>query len=115
MSAAVKVVDITGKTPVSASAQLLDQTARLQSLSNALDKLKGEVSEHVISQHPGAKISSDFATFPISSFVKAKEEKQGGTVFVGRVAIPCAKGQEQVHRLVLSQQHLQQVHRLLMT
>ncbi|CAB1351444.1 unnamed protein product [Coregonus sp. 'balchen'] len=115
MSAAVKVVDITGKTPVSASAQLLDQTARLQSLSNALDKLKGEVSEHVVSQHPGAKISSDFATFPISSFVKAKEEKQGGTVFVGRVAIPCAKGQEQVHRLVLSQQHLQQVHRLLMT
>ncbi|XP_045577781.1 dynactin subunit 1 isoform X4 [Salmo salar] len=120
MSAAVKVVDITGKTPggrdvVSASAQLLDQTARLQSLSDALDKLKGEVSEHVVSQQPGAKVSSDFATFPISSFVKAKEEKQGGTVFIGRVAIPCAKGQEQVHRLVLSQQHLQQVHRLLMT
>uniref|UniRef100_A0A673XEN8 Dynactin subunit 1 n=1 Tax=Salmo trutta TaxID=8032 RepID=A0A673XEN8_SALTR len=117
MSAAVKVVDITGKTPggMSASAQLLDQTARLQSLSDALDKLKGEVSEHVVSQQPGAKVSSDFATFPISSFVKAKEEKQGGTVFIGRVAIPCAKGQEQVHRLVLSQQHLQQVHRLLMT
>ncbi|XP_041724290.1 dynactin subunit 1 isoform X5 [Coregonus clupeaformis] len=115
MTATVKVVDITGKTPVSASAQLLDQTARLQSLSDALDKLKGEVSEHVVSQQPGAKVSSDFATFPISSFVKAKEEKQGGTVFVGRVAIPCAKGQEQVHRLVLSQQHLQQVHRLLLT
>uniref|UniRef100_A0A673X036 Dynactin subunit 1 n=1 Tax=Salmo trutta TaxID=8032 RepID=A0A673X036_SALTR len=113
MTATVKVVDITGKTPVSASAQLLDQTARLQSLSDALDKLKGEVAEHVVSQQPGAKVSSDFATFPISSFVKAKEEKQGGTVFVGRVAIPCAKGQEQVHRLVLSQQHLQQVHRLL--
>ncbi|XP_038831666.1 dynactin subunit 1-like isoform X3 [Salvelinus namaycush] len=110
MTATVKVVDITGKTPVSASAQLLDQTARLQSLSDALDKLKGEVAEHVVSQQPGAKVSSDFATFPISSFVKAKE---GGTVFVGRVAIPCAKGQEQVHRLVLSQQHLQQVHRLL--
>uniref|UniRef100_A0A4W5RYB2 Dynactin subunit 1 n=1 Tax=Hucho hucho TaxID=62062 RepID=A0A4W5RYB2_9TELE len=113
MTATVKVVDITGKTPVSASAQLLDQMARLQSLSDALDKLKGEVAEHVVSQKPGAKVSSDFATFPISSFIKAKEEKQGGTVFVGRVAIPCAKGQEQVHRLVLSQQHLQQVHRLL--
>lgn len=46
---------------------------------------------------------------------KAKEEKQGGTVFVGRVAIPCTPGQEQVHRLVLSQQQLQQVHHLLMT
>ncbi|XP_029944150.1 dynactin subunit 1-like isoform X2 [Salarias fasciatus] len=114
LSAEVKVVDITGKTAVSASAQLLEQTARLQSLSDALDKLKGEVAEHVVSYHPGAKATSDFATFPVSSFVKAKDEKQGGTVFVGRVAIPCTRGQEQVHRLVLSQQQLQQVHRLLM-
>ncbi|XP_044039418.1 dynactin subunit 1-like isoform X4 [Siniperca chuatsi] len=114
LSAEVKVVDVTGKTAVSASAQLLEQTARLQNLSNALDKLKGEVAEHVVSYQPGAKASSDFATFPVSSFVKAKEEKQGGTVFVGRVAIPCTRGQEQVHRLVLSQQQLQQVHRLLM-
>ncbi|KAM9426789.1 dynactin subunit 1-like isoform 2-T2 [Pholidichthys leucotaenia] len=114
LSAEVKVVDITGKTAVSASAQLLEQTARLQNLSEALDKLKGEVAEHVVSHQPGAKASSDFATFPVSSFVKAKEEKQGGTVFVGRVAIPCTHGQEQVHRLVLSQQQLQQVHCLLM-
>eukprot|EP00064_Thunnus_orientalis_P012391 superscaffoldBa00001894_g12426 len=114
LSSEVKVVDITGKTTVSASAQLLEQTARLQNLSDALDKLKGEVAEHVVSYQPGAKASSDFATFPVSSFVKAKEEKQGGTVFVGRVAIPCTHGQEQVHRLVLSQQQLQKVHRLLM-
>ncbi|XP_047458820.1 dynactin subunit 1-like isoform X2 [Mugil cephalus] len=114
LSAEVKVVDITGKTAVSASAQLLEQTARLQNLSDALDKLQGEVAEHVVSHQPGAKASSDFATFPVSSFVKAKEEKQGGTVFVGRVAIPCTRGQEQVHRLVLSQQQLQKVHRLLM-
>ncbi|XP_061524550.1 dynactin subunit 1a isoform X1 [Phycodurus eques] len=114
LSAEVKVVDITGKTSVSASAQLLEQTARLHNLSNALAKLKGEVAEHVVSHQPGAKAASDFATFPVSSFVKAKEEKKGGTVFVGRVAIPCTRGQEQVHRLVLSQQQLQQVHRLLM-
>ncbi|TNN50489.1 Dynactin subunit 1 [Liparis tanakae] len=115
LSAEVKVVDITGKTAVSAGAQLLEQTARLQYLSDALDKLKGEVAEHVVSSRSGAKASSDFATFPVSSFVKAKEEKQGGTVLVGRVAIPCTRGQEQVHRLVLSQQQLQKVHRLLMT
>ncbi|XP_077400277.1 dynactin subunit 1a isoform X2 [Vanacampus margaritifer] len=114
LSAEVKVVDITGKTPVSASAQLLEQTARLQNLSNALVKLKGEVAEHVVSHQPGAKAASDFATFPVSSFVKAREEKKGETVFVGRVAIPCTRGQEQVHRVVLSQQQLQQVHRLLM-
>ncbi|XP_056225442.1 dynactin subunit 1-like isoform X3 [Seriola aureovittata] len=114
LSAEFKVVDITGKTAVSASAQLLEQTARLQNLSDALDKLKGEVAEHVVSYQPGAKASSDFATFPVSSFVKAKEEKKGGTVLVGRVSIPCNRGQEQVHRLVLSQQQLQRVHCLLM-
>nr|XP_046236385.1 dynactin subunit 1-like isoform X4 [Scatophagus argus] len=114
LSAEVKVVDVTGKTSVSASAQLLEQTARLQNLSDALDKLKGEIAEHVVSYQPGAKASSDFATFPVSSFIKAKEEKQGRTVFVGRVGIPCTPGQEQVHRLVLSQQQLQQVHHLLL-
>uniref|UniRef100_A0AAR2KEA8 Dynactin subunit 1 n=1 Tax=Pygocentrus nattereri TaxID=42514 RepID=A0AAR2KEA8_PYGNA len=40
MSSNVKVVDITGKSPVSPSAQLLEQTARLQSLSDTLDRLK---------------------------------------------------------------------------
>lgn len=34
-------------------------------------------------------------------------------MFVGRIAIPCNPGQEQVHRLVLSQQQLQQVHHLM--
>ncbi|XP_038135050.1 dynactin subunit 1-like isoform X3 [Cyprinodon tularosa] len=114
LSAEMKVVDITGKTAVSASSQLLEQTARLKNLKDALDKLQGEVAEHVVSTQPGARASSDFATFPLSSFVKAKEEKQGGTVFVGRVALPCTRGQEQVHRLVLSQQQLQKVHSLLM-
>lgn len=115
MSANVKVVDITGKSPVTPSAQLLEQTARLQSLSDTLDRLKGEVAEHVVNQQPGARVSSDFATFPSTSFVKAKEEKQGDTVLVGRVMVPCSRGQEQVHRLVLSQSQLQRVHSLLRT
>ncbi|XP_055012235.1 dynactin subunit 1-like isoform X4 [Boleophthalmus pectinirostris] len=115
LSAEMRVVDVTGKTSVSASAQLLEQTARLQNLSDALDKLKGEVSEHVVSQRPGAKANSDFATFPRSSFVKAKEEGQEGTVLVGRVQIPCSRGQEQVHRVVLNQGQLRQVHHLLST
>uniref|UniRef100_A0A665VF35 Dynactin subunit 1 n=1 Tax=Echeneis naucrates TaxID=173247 RepID=A0A665VF35_ECHNA len=94
LSAEFKVVDITGKTAVSASAQLLEQTARLQNLT-----------EHVVSYQPGAKASSDFATFPISLLYK---------LLVGRVSIPCNHGQEQVHRLVLSQQQLERVHCLLM-
>ncbi|XP_036372802.1 dynactin subunit 1 isoform X3 [Megalops cyprinoides] len=115
MSANVKVVDITGKSPVSPSAQLLEQTARLQSLSDTLDRLKDEVAEHVVTQRPGACVPSDFATFPSTSFVKAKEEKKGDTVLVGRVMVPCSRGHEQVHRLVLSQPQLHQVHRLLLT
>lgn len=115
MSANVKVVDITGKSPVTPSAQLLEQTARLQSLSDTLGRLKDEVAEHVVNQQPGARVSSDFATFPSTSFVKAKEEKQGDSVLVGRVLVPCPRGQEQVHRLVLSQFQLQRVHSLLRT
>ncbi|XP_075963324.1 dynactin subunit 1 [Anarhichas minor] len=115
MSANVKVVDITGKSPVTPGAQLLEQTARLQSLSDTLGRLKDEVAEHVVHQQPGARVSSDFATFPSTLFVKAKEEKQGDTVLVGRVMVPCNRGQEQVHRLVLSQSQLQRVHSLLQT
>ncbi|KAJ3613819.1 hypothetical protein NHX12_020065 [Muraenolepis orangiensis] len=96
------------------SGQLLEQTARLQALSDTLDRLKDEVAEHVVKQQPGARASSDFATFPSSSFVKARE-RQGDTVLVGRVLVPCPRGHEQVHRLVLSQVQLQKVHSLLQT
>ncbi|XP_063039650.1 dynactin subunit 1 [Engraulis encrasicolus] len=115
MSANVRVVDITGKSPVSPGAQLLEQTARLQSLSDTLDRLKDEVAEHVVIQKPGARVSTDFATFPCTSFVKAKEERRGETVLIGRVMVPCSRGQEAVHRLVLSQPELHRVHRLLLT
>uniref|UniRef100_A0A667XBZ1 Dynactin subunit 1 n=1 Tax=Myripristis murdjan TaxID=586833 RepID=A0A667XBZ1_9TELE len=106
LSAQVKVVDITGKTAGVASAQLLEQTARLQNFSNALDKLKVTTVS--------VEISFSLNCRPCCLSRQAKEEKQGGTVYVGRVAIPCTRGQEQVHRLVLSQQQLQKVHRLLM-
>uniref|UniRef100_A0A3P9KHH4 Dynactin subunit 1 n=1 Tax=Oryzias latipes TaxID=8090 RepID=A0A3P9KHH4_ORYLA len=113
MSANVKVVDVTGKCPVSPAAQLLEQTARLRSLRETLERLKDEVAEHVVSQQPGARVPSDFATFPSPPFVKAKEERGGDTVLVGRLMVPCPRGQEQVHRLILSQWQLQRVHSLL--
>lgn len=79
------------------SAQLLEQTARLQSLSDTLARLKvithqslllahlshrcgkmmllwqDEVAEHIVNQQRGARASSDFATFPSTLFVKVKE------------------------------------------
>ncbi|KAG2466100.1 DCTN1 protein, partial [Polypterus senegalus] len=115
MSASTKVIDITGKTPGSPTAQLLEQTARLKSMSETLEKLKDEVSQHVVSLHPGARVPSDFATFPSPFFVKAKEEQKADTVFIGKVLIPCARGQEEVHRLVLKQPELHRVHRLLIS
>lgn len=45
--------------------------------------------------------------------VQAKEEKQADSVLVGRVMVPCPRGQEQVHRLVLPQRQLQRIHSLL--
>ncbi|KAK1175398.1 dynactin subunit 1-like isoform X9 [Acipenser oxyrinchus oxyrinchus] len=115
MSANMKVVDITGKTPVSPTAQLMEQTARLKSLSDTLDRLKDEVAEHVVSQRPGARVPSDFATFPSSSFVKAQVEQKDDTVLIGRVMFPCPRGQEQIHRVVLTQPQLHKVHRLLLS
>ncbi|XP_061106971.1 dynactin subunit 1-like isoform X1 [Conger conger] len=112
MSANMKVVDITGRSPVSPKAQLLEQTAYLHSLSTVLNGLKDKVADHVMTQCPGARISSDFATFPSPSF-KAREEQKGETVLVGKVMIPCAPGQEHVHRLVLSRQDLHRVHLLM--
>ncbi|ROL43134.1 Dynactin subunit 1 [Anabarilius grahami] len=107
MSAGLRVVDISGKS--TAMSRLVRTRALIMCLFQA------EVSQHVVSQQPGARVPSDFATFPSASFVKAKEEQKGGSVLVGKVMIPCARGQEQTHCLVLSQQQLQHVHRLLMT
>ncbi|XP_077586851.1 dynactin subunit 1-like isoform X2 [Stigmatopora nigra] len=113
MSANVKVVDITGKCPMSPSAQLIEQTARLQSLRETLHKLKDEVADHIIQRHPGARMPSNFATFPTASFVKANQEKYDDCVLAGRVLIPCPRGQERVHRLLLTQRQLLYVHGLL--
>lgn len=106
--------------------------------------MQDEVAEHVVHQQPGARVSSDFATFPSTLFVKvtraqtsltnrqrlsprltrlllllcvlqAKEERQGDPVLVGRVMVSCPRGHEQVHRLVLPHTQLQRVHNLLRT
>ncbi|XP_016408758.1 dynactin subunit 1-like [Sinocyclocheilus rhinocerous] len=91
------------------------QRLAIKQLKSENYRLKAEVSQHVVSQRPGARVSSDFASFPSASFVKAKAEQQSGSVLVGKVMIPCARGAEQTHCLVLSQQQLQRVHHLLMT
>ncbi|XP_069833199.1 dynactin subunit 1 isoform X2 [Dendropsophus ebraccatus] len=110
MSANSKVVDITHKKAGNPAAQLLEQTARLQCLSDTIDKLKDEVLKETVSQCPGGNIPTDFATFPSSDFIKAKEEKRADTVFVGKVTLPCQPGQEQTHRLVLTPDQLYQLH-----
>ncbi|XP_028854196.1 dynactin subunit 1 isoform X3 [Denticeps clupeoides] len=115
MSANVRVVDITGKSPVSSSALLLEEATRLQSLSETLERLQYEISEHVVTQKPGARVSSDFSTFPCTSFVKAKEERSGETVLMGRVMVSCSSGEEIVHQLILPQPLLQKMNYLLMT
>nr|XP_033809846.1 dynactin subunit 1-like isoform X2 [Geotrypetes seraphini] len=110
MSANAKVVDITHKRTGSPAAQLLEQTVRLQSLSETIDKLKVEVMKETVSQCPGASVPSAFATFPSTPFIKAKEEEKDDTVYIGKVTLPCEPGHGQVHQLVLTQEQLYELH-----
>ncbi|XP_063165754.1 dynactin subunit 1 isoform X2 [Candoia aspera] len=110
MSANARVVDITRRKAGSPAAQLLEQTARLASLSEAIEKLKDEVRKETIVQHPGASIPTDFGTFPSVPFLKAKEEQKDNTVYIGRVTFPCQPGHGQVHKLVLTPEQLHKLH-----
>ncbi|KAL7975872.1 hypothetical protein Chor_011787 [Crotalus horridus] len=81
MSANARVVDITRrKAAGSPAAQLLEQTTRLASLSEALEKLK------------------------------AKEEEKDSAVYIGRVTFPCQPGHGQLHKLVLTPEQLHKLH-----
>ncbi|XP_006872473.1 PREDICTED: dynactin subunit 1 isoform X4 [Chrysochloris asiatica] len=112
LSTHTHVVDITHTRPAtkSPSAQLLEQVAQLKSLSDTIEKLKDEVFKETVSQRPGATVPTDFATFPSSAFLRAKEEQQDDTVYVGKVTFSCAAGLGQRHRLVLTQEQLHRLH-----
>ncbi|XP_058049823.1 dynactin subunit 1 isoform X4 [Ahaetulla prasina] len=111
MSANAQVVDITRRKAVgSPAAQLLEQTTRLASLSEAIEKLKDEVRKETILQRPGASIPTDFGTFPSVPFLKAKEEEKDSAVYVGRVTFPCQPGHGQRHKLVLTPEQLHKLH-----
>uniref|UniRef100_A0A0B8RZ09 Dynactin subunit 1 n=1 Tax=Philothamnus irregularis TaxID=1899461 RepID=A0A0B8RZ09_9SAUR len=116
MSANAQVVDITRRKAVgSPAAQLLEQTSRLASLSEAIEKLKDEVRKETILQRPGASIPTDFGTFPSVPFLKAKEEEKDSAVYVGRVTFPCQPGHGQRHKLVLTPEQLHKLHSRLIT
>ncbi|XP_004696158.2 dynactin subunit 1 isoform X3 [Echinops telfairi] len=112
LSTHTHVVDITRTSPASKSpsAQLLEQVAQLKGLSDTIEKLKEEVFKETVSQRPGATVPTDFATFPSSAFLRAKEEQRDDTVYVGKVTFSCAAGLGQRHRLVLTQEQLHQLH-----
>uniref|UniRef100_A0A2K6N3J0 Dynactin subunit 1 n=1 Tax=Rhinopithecus bieti TaxID=61621 RepID=A0A2K6N3J0_RHIBE len=112
LSTHTHVVDITRTSPAtkSPSAQLMEQVAQLKSLSDTIEKLKDEVLKETVSQRPGATVPTDFATFPSSAFLRAKEEQQDDTVYMGKVTFSCAAGLGQRHRLVLTQEQLHQLH-----
>uniref|UniRef100_A0A8C2LSC9 Dynactin subunit 1 n=1 Tax=Cricetulus griseus TaxID=10029 RepID=A0A8C2LSC9_CRIGR len=112
LSTRTHVVDITRASPAakSPSAQLMEQVAQLRSLSDTIEKLKDEVLKETVTQRPGATVPTDFATFPSSAFLRAKEEQQDDTVYMGKVTFSCAAGLGQRHRLVLTQEQLHQLH-----
>ncbi|KAM9698221.1 LOW QUALITY PROTEIN: dynactin subunit 1-like [Dama dama] len=111
LSVGTHVVDITRSNSAakSPSAQLLEQVVQLKSLSDTIEKLKDEVLKETVSQRPGATVPTDFATFPSSAFLRAKEERQDDAVYMGKVTFSCAAGLGQRHRLVLTQERLRQL------
>uniref|UniRef100_A0A7M4EH88 Dynactin subunit 1 n=1 Tax=Crocodylus porosus TaxID=8502 RepID=A0A7M4EH88_CROPO len=107
MSANARVVDITRKKSAPGAdgpSEIPEGDAGLLSLP------QDEVMKETVLQHPGASIPTDFATFPSSSFLKAKEEAAADTVYIGKVSFPCAPGHGQVHRLVLTPEQLHALH-----
>ncbi|XP_072353927.1 dynactin subunit 1-like [Scyliorhinus torazame] len=117
LSAQVKVVDISHRTPGTVpfegkgnpAAQLLEQITRLRQLSDSVDCIKDEV-DRVSVIRAGARVPSDFATFPNPAFTKAQEEQRMDAVCVGKVTFPCPAGQGQVHRLLLRHDQLLDIH-----
>ncbi|XP_026954933.1 dynactin subunit 1 isoform X2 [Sagmatias obliquidens] len=101
-------------------AQLLSELISLQSrmvgngfpeaIESELSLKRDEVLKETVSQRPGATVPTDFATFPSSAFLRAKEEQQDDTVYMGKVTFSCAAGLGQRHRLVLTQEQLHQLH-----
>ncbi|EHB05820.1 Dynactin subunit 1 [Heterocephalus glaber] len=93
LSTHTHVVDITRASPASKSpsAQLMEQVAQFKSLSDTIEKLKDEVLKETVSQRPGATVPTDFATFLSSAFLRAKEEQQDDTVYMGKVAFHLAQ------------------------
>uniref|UniRef100_A0A6I8PAK5 Dynactin subunit 1 n=1 Tax=Ornithorhynchus anatinus TaxID=9258 RepID=A0A6I8PAK5_ORNAN len=112
LSACARVVDISRTAPAakSPSAQLLERLTQLRSLSEAVDKLKDDVMKETVAQRPGASVPTDFATFPSTAFLKAREEQLAEAVYVGKVTFPCAAGHEQRHHLVLTPDQLYRLH-----
>uniref|UniRef100_A0A8D0G0N8 Dynactin subunit 1 n=1 Tax=Strix occidentalis caurina TaxID=311401 RepID=A0A8D0G0N8_STROC len=103
MSANAKVVDMKQtKSARSSSARLLEQTARLCALKNSIDTLRDDTMRETVQQQLGATVPSNFGIFPSSSFLKAKREQEEGMACYGRVSFPCAPGQSQAHRLLLT-------------
>ncbi|XP_067884131.1 dynactin subunit 1-like isoform X3 [Heterodontus francisci] len=116
ISARVRVVDITHRGPGSApegkanpTAQLLQHLVRLRELSESVDRIKDEV-DRVSVTRAGARVSSDFATFPHPAFTKAKEEQRMDAICVGKVTLPCPPGEGQLHRIVLLRDQLYDLH-----
>ncbi|XP_052636889.1 dynactin subunit 1 isoform X2 [Harpia harpyja] len=116
MSATTKVLDMKQiQSARNSTAWLVEQKARLLSLKNSVDTLRDEVMREIVQQQPGASVPTDFGTFPSSSFLKAKREKEEGLVLYGKVTFPCEPGQGQVHRVRLTPELLHHLQRHFMS
>lgn len=70
----------------------MEQVAQLKSLSDVVDKLKDEILKETVIQHLGATVPTDSVTFLSSALLRAKEEQQDDTVYMGKITFSCMAG-----------------------
>uniref|UniRef100_V9KA34 Dynactin subunit 1 n=1 Tax=Callorhinchus milii TaxID=7868 RepID=V9KA34_CALMI len=115
ISASMKVVSLCPSQPAGGAAevrarpaaQLLEQAAQLQQLRDTVNRIKDEVDRVSAGQRTGTRVPSDFATFPSPAYTKARAELP---VYLGKVTVPCEDGRGQLHRIIVQQEQLQQLH-----
>ncbi|KAL8613299.1 hypothetical protein ACOMHN_052539 [Nucella lapillus] len=118
LSACPRVVDITkrkpGNAPVtdsrSPTQQLVSRTAQLAALDRQATELQVLVTTLLAANRTGGQVRTDFSTFPTPQFAKMLFEKNGESLKVGRVRVPCAGGAGETIPINIQPDQLHTIH-----
>ncbi|XP_076460999.1 dynactin subunit 1-like isoform X2 [Babylonia areolata] len=118
LSTCPRVVDITKRKPGSApvtdtrspTQQLVTRTAQLATLDRQATELQVQVTTLLAANRTGGQVRTDFSTFPTPQFAKMLYEKNGESLKVGRVRVPCAGGKGETIPINIQPDQLHTIH-----